>query len=307
MNIAQYLPAIGIGVLTAGIVTLVVGIVGVHRRRDRDLYRKEFRSLVYSRKLTLEEDKLHPRLKELAIALGGRGRRGGLQDVLRGADIDGRWFFTRRKVDGEQQQALIFETKLLAVPGLHISPIRPQVQGFARFMARLSNRPPMPLHLRMEWDAPAELIDERVARMGSMLYQLMAQARHVVEPMGVHLHVNDQRVAIYSRRPLEGDALRVFVDVAIALRKRIIEVPRASGALRLSPGDSGAIDPIEGPVTRAVRAVGYPNDKSGPNLPYGSMNTEVEEIALTKPTKKKVVRRKRAPEPKVEVIPSSRY
>jgi len=135
----------------------------------------------------------------------------------------------------------------------------------------------------------------------------MAQARHVVEPMGVHLHVNEQRVAIHSRRQLDGDALRVFVDVAMALRRRIIEVPRASGALRLSPGDSGSIQPIEGPVTRAVRAVGHPNDKSGPNLPYGSMLTEVEEEIPTKSGKKRVVRRKKSAEPKVEVIPSSRY
>ena len=308
MNIAEHLPAVGLGALAMGLIVIVRGIVNVHRRSNQDQSQKDFRGLVHSRKLTLEEGKLHPRLKELAIGLGGRGRRGGLEEVLRGSDIDGRWFFTRRKLDGERQQALIFETKLLDVSGLHISPVRPQVKGFARFMAKLTHRPPMPLHLRMDWEAPAERIDERSARMGSTLYQLMAQARHVVEPMGVHLYVNDQRVAIHTRRPLEGDALRVFVDVTLALRERILKVPQISGALRLSPGDSGAIQPIEGPVTRAVRAVGVPNDKSGPNLPYGPMSTEVEDPEVTKLLRQTDRRRKkRRVEPKVEVIPSSRY
>ena len=102
--------------------------------------------------------------------------------------------------------------------------------------------------------------------------------------------------------------MRVFLDVALELRRRILEVPHASGALRLRPGDSAGLDPIEGPVTRAVRAVGSPNDKSGPNLPYGPMGTEVEDPEVTKLLRQTDRRRKkRRVEPKVEVIPSSRY
>lgn len=313
MNIAEHLPAVGLGALAMGIAVLVRTIVSLHRRRDREQADRDFRRLGHTRKL-VEEEKLQPRLKELAVALGGRGRRGGLDFVLRGSDIDGRWFFTRRKVDGEGQVALLFECKLLTVNGLRIAPMRPQVRGFSRFMARLRRRPPLPLHLRMEWESPADGVDERSARMGSMLYQLMAQARHVVEPMGVHVHVNAQRVAIHSRRPLEGDALRVFADVAGALRKRILQVPQASGALRLRPGESRGLQPIEGPVTRAVQAVGLPNDKSGPALPYGPLSTEPDPDVIVKNPKSgktrltKLVRHVKTPdEDKVEVIPSNRY
>jgi len=268
------LRAVGLVVLSLGLLLLVAGLVWMHRRRHVEILEEDLQDLANSRRLNRLEGRLPARLEELARALGGRGRRAGLGEILWGQDRSGSWYLCRREVDGHRQQAVLFENKFLTVRDLAIMPRRGAARRKWNPFRRRGKTTAAPLELHLVWRSPADAVDERSVRMVQAIYLLMAQARNVVEPFGLHLQVHDQKVAIHTRRPLDGDALRVFLDVALELRRQLGEVPRVSGALRLSPGQSGAVLPSgEGTVTRALKVVGHPNDHSGPKVPYGAMTT----------------------------------
>jgi len=273
LNLSDYLPAAGLGALSMGILMLVIGLVRLHRRRRREFTREDLQELAHSRGLYSMEGRIPVTLEEIARAVGGQGRHGGLSGVLRGQDQQGSWYLCRRRHQGRLEQALLFENKFLTVKDLKIVPVRgvPKRQWNPLWWRR--SRASEPLRLDLLWESAVDRVDERSVRITQALYLLMAQARKVVEPLGLHLQVNDQRVAVHTRGPLDGDALRVFLDVALELRRQVIDVPRVCGALRLSPGQSGQVRPIEGEVTKALKVAGHPNEFSGPTVPYGAMLT----------------------------------
>jgi len=268
-------PVAVLAILSLGILVLTAQLVRVHRRRRRELLERDLQELAVSRKLNRLESRLPGTLVELARGLGGQGRHGGLQAVLWGQDKSGSWYLCRRRVGSGWQQALLFENKFLTVRDLNIVPLRPSAARRWNPLRRFRKGDRVEaLRLQLRWESPAERVDERSVRMVQALYLLMADARKVVEPFGLHLQVHDQRVAVHTRHPLDGDALRVFLDVALELRRQLSEVPRRSGALRLSPGQSGKVSPVEGTITRALKVVGHPNDVTGPTVPYGAMVTD---------------------------------
>ncbi len=267
------LPAIGLGALTMAFLVLFRSVIALHRRRRREQERYDLYALAESRGLSAQTQRLPPSLLDLATGLGGTGRDAGLSDVLRGTDGLGTWYLCRRRMQGEVQQSFLFENKLLTLNGLRISPVRKAMSPWRALLRRLRHTTPPPFALRMEWECEAARVDERSVLMSQALYLLMSQAREVVEPMSIHLQVDDQKIAIHTHRPLGGDALRVFTDVAIELRRLVIDLPRSSGALRLSPGESGRFKPVESEITRAVNMTELPPDGSGPSVPYGSLET----------------------------------
>jgi len=281
VNIVHTLPVLGLSALTLALVLLLRSVVSVHRRRQREQEQLDLAILAESRGLNPQEQGLPRSLVDAATALGGKGRHGGISCVLRGSDGLGSYYLCRRRLGPSSQQAFLFENKLLTLRGLQISPVN---QGTGRLRAlqrKLRHAPPPGFALRMEWECQTDSVDQRSVLMAQALYLLMADAREVVEPLSIHLQVEDQRIAIHTRRPLSGDALRVFTDVAIELRRLVAEIPRSSGALRLSPGESGSFAAAESEITRAVRMTEFPATRSGAAVPYGSLAT-VEEIPAPK-------------------------
>jgi len=273
VNIVHYLPALGLGALTMALAVLLRSVVVVHRRRQREQEQLDLAILAESRGLSPQEQRLPRSLVDAASTLGGKGREGGLSCVLRGSDGLGSYYLCRRRTSRGSQQAFLFENQLLTLRGLRISPVNQSGSRWQTLRRKLRHENPPGFALRMEWECATDSVDQRSVLMAQALYLLMADAREVVEPLSIHLQVEDQRIAIHARRPLSGDALRVFTDVAIELRRLVAEVPRSSGALRLSPGESGAVKPTESEITRAVRMTEFPATRSGAAVPYGSLAT----------------------------------
>jgi hypothetical protein len=276
VNIVHYLPALGLGALTMGLVVLLRSVISLHRRRQREHEELDLATLAESRGLNRQQHQLPQSLVNAAVTLGGKGRDGGLSRVLRGSDGLGTYHLCRRRLGRRAQQAFLFENNLLTLRGLRISPVNHSAGRWRALLRKLRHESPPNFALRMEWECESSSVDQRSVLMSQALYLLMAEAREVVEPLSIHLQVEDQRVAIHTRRPLSGDALRVFTDVAIELRRLVAEVPHKTGAVRLSPGESGRVPPVESEISRAVRMTEFPATRSGAAVPYGSLATVQE-------------------------------
>ncbi len=303
LSFMNLLPGIGLGAAIVLVLALIRHVAGSQKRRQREARREDLLALGHSHDLTHYPERVPKQLKECASKLGGRGRRLGLEDVFSGRDDEGTYYLCTRRLEGRTHQCLLFEHKLLTLDNLLIVPHKPAVTGkLRRLWHRIRKIPSKPMRLRQTWSADPASVDERSVLMAQEIFLQMAEIRQLVEPLGLHLRIDQQRVAIYNRRPVDGEALKIFLDGALELRGRVCEAPRRSGALRLSPGDSRGVRNLSevagpssetGPVTRLIRPVSAAPEEnpSGPSLPYGALSTD-DQLVRFKDLSKRLVKKR---------------